>query len=145
MFADESPRAGLTSPAHRRSQPKKDEKAKMNKVHESESETYTLALPALPPMNVSAAFDELPFDVRKEANELLTQFVTTVVRSNPLGKGLRPIVIKETINDVAEQLHSTMGVALAAYRDQIGVHWETMKKDERRVYLTCHPNPHSKK
>merc|ERR1711991_657221 len=90
MFADESPRAKTPSPTHRRSPAKKDDKARISKVEESEWEAH--ALLAVPPMNVSAAFDELPFDVRKEAHELLTQFVSTVVRANPLGKGLRPIV-----------------------------------------------------
>ncbi len=133
MFSDEVSKNTKVGPGRGRSPAKKGGGTRASKAAGGES--VTQALPPVPPVNVSEAFDELPFEVRKEAHELLTQFVSTVVGANPLGKGLRPIVIKETINDVVEQLHGTVGAAMGAYRDHMGVQLETMNKDDRKAFL----------
>jgi hypothetical protein len=65
-------------------------------------------------LKMTHKFDALPFDVRKQANDALTQYVTTVVNAHPLSVGMRPVVIKETINEVATQMHGILGLALGA-------------------------------
>ena len=140
LFTDESPNRGRSLSPNKGGKDmlgksKRGESGGRGSDADSHSHAIVQALPVVPPVNVTAAFDELPFEVRKEAHELLAQYVSTVVANHPLGKGMRAIVIKETVNDVTEQLHGTMGVALVAFRDQLDVHLEKMKKEERKQYL----------
>ena len=69
-------------------------------------------------LKLATTFDNLPFDIRKQANDILSKYVTTVVNSHPLSAGLKKLVIKETINEVATAMHGVMGLALTAYIQQ---------------------------
>ena len=70
------------------------------------------------PVTAINLFDTLPFEIKQQANALLSQELTTVVDNHPLSSSLKKHATKEVVAEVSVPMQNLLGLSLHAYKDK---------------------------